>query len=256
MYLYPRLPLGVASSLAREWQQQDIISLREQGGIEHKSVIWTPVGGTRIQAAQLDRLRSLLQATSARLGWPEPLKSRMARNQFDSLVSIVLYNNMDITPGEASREDVWSFISCVMMPELVRWRFPGKDNKTDLRRFVGGVRNTYQRLWWRSYVLYKEDNEKPYSLVKELGEDELVQIMERPNISGNRKLSQKLAYAFLKNVGSGSEGSRMMFMREAAKKLTRISSIIALDTLNSDELDHIVMDVFTHIQEVANHKKS
>jgi hypothetical protein len=251
MYLYPRLPIGVASSLARKWQEQDAAYLREQSQLDHESVIWTAVGGTRVQEEQLNQLRKLLRVASVKLGWPEPLNNNEKRNQFDRILSVLLYTKMEITPGEASREDVWSFITCVMLPDLVRWRFPGRSNQTDISRFIGGVRNTLQRLWWRTYVLHIDDSDNPFALVRQLKEDELVQIMERPAISGNRCLSQNLADSFISKVGKGMEGPRMATMREATKRLTRVSSIVALDTLESPELDKVISKVFTDMSKVT-----
>lgn len=244
MLLYPRLPSSVAAGLIRTHSMAELNNLRGMSTNQHDAVVYTPVGGTRVTKEQLTALRIMLVNISDQLGWPRPL-TQTKGNEFDSLIGIALQRHMQIVPAEAAKDDVWTFIACVLVPDLVRWRFPGTSGMTNRERFLGGIRNTFQRLWWRSYVFYLPDNEIPYRLLKALGEDEQVQIMERPVLSGNRELARLIASNLLEEINrTNNKVPRMTLMREAAKRLVRKSSVVALDTLLPEELSFCVRKAF------------
>ena len=250
MYLYPRLSSKIAKDIARECCCDDPAALRNRSSLEHEAAIWSAVGGTRIKPQRLERLRELIHAAAEDHGWPSPVRKQTDINRFDSLTAVLLHKNMHIIPGEASKHDVWSFLACVVFPDLVRWRFPGGAEGTSPERYLGGVRNTFQRLWWRAETLNDPSADNDYRLLQKLGEDELVQIMERPVIAGNmvlaRSLARNLSVRFTK-----SEGSRMKLMREAAKRLVRHSSLVSFDSMLDQEIDDSVSMVFDQVMEEA-----
>ena len=248
MYLYPRLPSKIAKSIANNWRLIDPPLLRERSVLEHEAVIWTAVGGSRITENTLRKLRELVYAAANESGWPDPLRGQAAINRFDSLTAILIHKNMRIIPGEAAKHDVWSFLACVVFPDLVRWRFPGGGEGTTPERYLGGVRNMLQRLWWRAETLHDGASGKGYRLLQGLGEDELVQIMERPIIAGNGALARCLAGKLLEQ-SSERAGSRMLLMREAAKRLVRQSSLVSFDSMLEQEIEDAVSLVFRDVMQ-------
>jgi hypothetical protein len=77
------------------------------------------------------------------------------------------------------RKGVWSFLRLVLLPEIGPWR--SFDRAQD--RLLGHPRNVFRPSWWRAHVLGAGLDAVPEG--QPLGEDELVQIMERPTLAAN-----------------------------------------------------------------------
>ena len=142
----------------------------------------------------------------------------------------LLHQYMRIVPADAANGDVWSFLTLVVLPDVAFWRFP---NPPDVR-LLGRPRNVFRRYWWRAHVLGAEDG----GLAARLGEDQHVQIEERrAAIGGNPPLARALArtvLAFCKeNPGVGLEP----LMREAAKRLVRLTPFVCFEALPEEGLD-------------------
>lgn len=123
---------------------------------------------------------------------------------------------MQIVPADAANEEVWSFLTLVVLPEVALWRFPDKKDE----RFIGRPRNTFRRLWWRAYVLAGEN--RPGAATSDpLGEDELVNIFERPSIVRTASLAQAMTKA-IRALPSTPGVARSEVMRELAKRMRRL----------------------------------
>ena len=87
-------------------------------------------------------------------------------SEFEGRTARLVREHLDISPNEASHEEVWSYLTCCWLLDVAVWRF---GVNADRRRFVGNVnRNTFRRLWWRAEVLGPDVD------LTQLGEDELV----------------------------------------------------------------------------------
>lgn len=189
------------------------------------------LGGLELSAEHLTGLRLKIVELAREHGYP---KAGKALPEFDALCARVVHERLPIAPHEASEEDAWSNLTCCWLLDVAAWRWGGIGDSD--RRFRGDVnRNTFRRLWWRAEILGVEID------LTHLGEDELVNIMERPTIASNRRLARSLAKAFLARVGDGDEGGRMMLMREAAKRLVRLTPLVDFHALNDAEL-HAMVD--------------
>jgi hypothetical protein len=136
---------------------------------------------------------------------------------------------------------VWTFIASVLLPDVTRWRFRGERREaTSPDRFTGGIRglrNTFGRLWWRAHLFRCETGQDPYVFLRSLGEDELVQVTERPNVAGNPRVNVAVSRAFLAVAG---EKARSDIFRDGMKRIRRLSTFVALDALEDDILDDII----------------
>ena len=121
--------------------------------------------------------------------------------EFEGNCARILRDRLEMTPHEASHEEVWSYLTCCWLLDIAVWRFGAE---ADERRYIGNVnRNTFRRLWWRAEVLGPEID------LTRLGEDELVNIMERPTIAADRRLARAIAAEFLARVDGGVVRERM-----------------------------------------------
>ena len=118
--------VGVFLSSPAAWQGFDPNTLPD-------AVRFAATGGARVRAAELQALRQgLLElATSSGLGAPP---TRQATSRFDAEAAAWLSQQPLMSSGEALRDDVWTFISVVVSPDIVHWRF-GEFRRTLPRRY-------------------------------------------------------------------------------------------------------------------------
>ena len=202
---------------------------------------YSPVGGARIEGNQLAALRAVLIGLAEEHGMP----GRLDRvPEFEGKAARVLYDELRMSPHEAAQDEVWSYLTCCWLMDIAVWRF-GAD--ADERRYIGNVnRNTFRRLWWRAEILGPDID------LTRLGEDELVNIMERPTIAADRRLARAVAFEFLRRIDEGRVAERMQLMREAMKRLLRLTPTVAFSALDDAEIRTVVHETFEAAVEGMN----
>ena len=85
-----------------------------------------------------------------------------------------------------------------------------------------------------------------------LGEDELVNIMERPTIAADRRLARAIAAEFLARVDGGVVRERMQLMRDAMKRVLRLTPMVAFSALDSTEVAQLVAHTFDVAEAALN----
>ena len=190
------------------------------------------LGGLEIGEQDLLALRAAVVELATEHGYPAN-EDRLP--VFDGRCARVVHGALAISPHEAAEEAVWSHLTVCWLMDVAVWRWGGM---RDDRRFRGDVnRNTFRRLWWRAEVFGPDVD------LTQLGEDELVNVMERPTIASNRPLARALARSFLDRVRDGDEGGRMMLMRDAGKRLVRLTPIVDFHSLDEVELEDVIRTV-------------
>lgn len=247
MYLlYPRLPLAAAKDLAQEYAVLSVGELCRLSSCAHQAVQYAPTGGNRVSEEQLLQLQQSVRTYAREYGYPDPADDDSSR-AFDVKSGISLYENMCLHPSEASHIEMWAFMTCVLLPDVVRWRFPGYE--TSIERFIGSDRglrrNVFGRLWWRSFLLHQSDFEDPYMFLRELVEDDLVQITERNSIAASRVLLGSFCSTFLQAVEECDTVPRRALIREASKRIRRLLSLISFDALDCYAVNAFLQNVFS-----------
>lgn len=260
MYLlYPRLSSLYAEDLVKKISNMPVQELFENSrsvSLELYPVSYAPTGGQQAREKQLQKLQEQIRDCAKNHGYPK-LQTRSDNTAFDLALSKILYYEMNLHPSEASHIEMWAFMTCVLLPDVVRWRFYGDEIEiTTSERFIGSSRgqrrNTFGRLWWRSYLLYKKECEDPFILLDKLTEDDLVQITERPTLAGTPMLAQAVGNAFLDIINKQHEKERQIDRRDLIREcLKRISRIIPLTMLHSLDEKHVIAVVSTFFNETA-----
>lgn len=247
--LLPRLKAhGVATILEKLKSEtpspkDSIDQLKEYSALKTSA----PSGGTRADTVAIE-IAAELRRIAKRAGFPTS-NNQAARAQFDQDAALYLGQLKDLQTGEALRDDVWAFITTVLAPDIVAWRFTDK-NRDRTARFAGGVRNSFQRLWVRGTILDRgECHEHRWELIKQLTEDAMVQIFERASIGGNPTLAIAIAEGWLSTAGKIGRGPMEGVMRSATKILRVKNQIIDLGYLTPEELKDLVLNTF----ETATH---
>lgn len=91
----------------------------------------------------------------------------------------------------------------------------------------------------------RQDNR--YALVALLGEDEIVQIMERPNLAGHRRLTAYVGAELLAAADRHKGVPRRVLIREVQKHLLRLSSILMFDGLEDVQLRELTYDLYEQV---------
>lgn len=188
-------------------------------------------GGNRSELLA-EMLGDALREVAARSGFPDNT-SQVARSKFDHEAAIYLGSHPDLDTGESLRDDTWSYLATVVAPDVVSWRFPNPAP----HRFEGGVRNAFQRLWFRGAVLDRgAHHEDRWGLVRALSEDAAVQIFERASIGGNRRLAIALAEGWVRMAAKIGRGKMEDVMRRMIKLIRLRNEIVDLSGLSEEEL--------------------
>ena len=254
MFLLPQLPMPYAEPLALEYCGLSVTECLRHRNLNHANLIFSPIGGSRISDADLKKLIDGISDLAISLGYPNG--SPDIRFKFDVELAIFLETKIKISDNEASKPGIWNFLSCVALPDLVRWRFQGSE-ATPVNRFISGQKNMFERLWWRARAYYDETNEKdPYWLVREIREDESVGIMERTALSGIRPIVPIILKELIVAAKSSKILPRSEIMRDAMKRFLRLSSIIALESQGANAMRGISQSVFQETLAAALQKKS
>ncbi|TVR04919.1 MAG: hypothetical protein EA398_00870 [Deltaproteobacteria bacterium] len=193
----------------------------------------------------MDLRRNLRAAATRAL---QATKKQERTSTFDVDLAIALVSAPLLQTGEALREDVWSFMSCVLVPELVYFRF-GKTRE----RFLGGSRNTLQRLWLRGRLFDRgEDHPDRWQLLDALTEDALFQLEDRPTLAGDPRLARAIAEAWVTTAAATGRTRMEPIMRRALRGLRMRREIRSLGQLSDDGLEKAVMGEFeTAVGETA-----
>lgn len=226
--LYPQLPLAVASELAEARSCLEVVDLRALSASSHELQTFSATGGHQCSRLELEALAEKIRT----------LCDSCEPNEVDAPLARLVHSALSLSRREACSDGVWSFFSCVLVPDVVRWRFPGSPTAAD--RFVGaqrGVRTLVGRAWWRAELLH--DSSPPLGrdslwLLDELTEDEVLGLVERPRAVASRRVAVALARALVE-VKAG-DLQRGLVAREAIKTFLRLGYFVDFDAMSDEEL--------------------
>lgn len=246
MTLYPRLE-RTDDLLARaiELGGLTIEQCRTKRRTTDPAAVYTATGGTRSTVAQLEAIAKGLTDIAIRNGYPE---ERQRNTAADAEWAEWLHRHLDTSAHEAALDSMWHFMTVVLVPDLVRWRWGATKEDSTSDRWITikhRGRNAFGRLWWRAEIFFDENSVTPYNLVHALGEDELVQVMERPSFAGNRILSITTAKMLLSAEKKYPSINRSSVLRDYQKRMLRLGAFTdfqALDHLATVNLAQEVLN--------------
>ena len=250
-FLFPRLRTGHARLWAQKFEDRTPEAVAaDLPSSAFEGVTYAATGGERVPEEVLTGLRGSLLETARNVGYPDT-RSLEAQRRFDLSLARMLVE-LPIITGEALRDEVWQYLTCILVPDLVVWRY-GKTRDTRVvgptshDRLLGGDRNMIARIWWRACILHDPNAEAELWLLdtarKGLTEDNMVALFERGNIASNHMLCRTIANEYIRNrpYVSGLTGSaEQLLIREVMKKVVRLAAHMNLEAIpEDDQLDLI-----------------
>ncbi len=241
--LFPRLSnLGAEQLLAErafEPSSPDLLT-----GSAPAFISWAATGGRRISADELKRLRKSILEIAAASGFPES-NSQLQRASFDQKCATFLIEQSNIPTGEGLRDDVWAYLTVVLVRDVCIWRFPGPPKE----RILGGVRNTLQRLWLRGLAFDRgAGHSSRWEFLSILSEDAMVQVTERPSVAANRPLARAIAECWLETSKRIGRSNMENVMRAAVRNIRISNEVILFAALKEEEIRASVRE---HFQKAA-----
>ena len=246
MILYPRLERSPEiETLANDLAAMTVMECRQHRRVSHPKLIFPPTGGAKAPAQHLEEIAAKLTDIAVQHGYPD---DQNRNTTADADWAECLYTAVDTTPHQASYESMWHFFTIGLVPDLVRWRWgKTRDGEAASDRWVTVKhrgRNTFGRLWMRGMILSDSASPDPFRLVRNLGEDELVQIMERPSFAGNKRLSQTTADVLLAVAKENPKINRALLLREYQKRMLRLGAFVELQSLDNAMLRSLCEELF------------
>jgi hypothetical protein len=235
--LFPRLSRAAARRILQEHCDEvpDVAAARAAG---EAATVWGASGGRRITPRELDELREAMLGIAKACGQGTTSTDHAA---FDMRCS-VWFGESDLVPvGEGLRDDVWTWLAVSLLPDLVTWRFPGRPED----RFLGGARNVFQRHWMRARAFDQGGaSKRRWALVSALGEDAMVQILERTSISSQPELAGSIARVWLERSRTSPPGGMQNTARRAIRSLRIVNESRGLAVMEAADLDAVVVELF------------
>jgi hypothetical protein len=265
--LIPQLPAAAAMPLLREIASASVSQSERIDRLGHPQAYTMPTGGSPLPESRLAELRDAVLRVAREHGFPDARPSGFLG--FELKVAEILAGWdpfwIDGRPsGEALRNDCWTFLTVVVLPDVAVWRWPAKEESADGKawkgRMLGGSRNTFQRIFRRLMCLDRgADHPDRWGLIRELQEDDFSAILERPGLSSNRDIAICLGEEYLvmkQRQSHQSADVRTAVYRQATKAIRAYGVVQPLDLLTPEARRQIIHAAFLrHEEEITEVKE-
>ncbi|MBA3744499.1 DUF6339 family protein [Sporichthya sp.] len=200
---------------------------------DHARATYAATGGARVTSSEVAALGEQLRVIAHDFGYPEATDDSR-RIGYDRAAAEALFERMDLTTVEAAHNGVWNFLTFVVAPDLVRWRWLGSSNP---ERWIctDRTRHMFARLWWQALTFGQAGLGVPIdlSLLRALDESDLNQITERRAIAGNPRLAQAVA-----RLAMSAEGAtRRTVLRDLTPRLRRRLAFVDFAALTDQQIE-------------------
>jgi hypothetical protein len=232
-----RLERSDAVRVISEMVVLDIEQCASLATVTHPKAYPPPLVTQLPTAGFLRDIRSGVLSIAEEHGFPHRKKTKdTTLSAFDVKVGNFLLSSLAISPADAGMEETWNFLSLVLLPDVAAWRFQNKTKNPEYDRWIGRPRNVFRKAWWRAYCLGPDLNAT-------LGEDEGVNIMERPTFGLNPTLARAIARAH-NEYSNDYSLARSELLRLVMVQLGKLSSIVNLDSLPEGEITKLVDNTY------------
>ncbi len=235
------MPLHDAALAWEVIRSQSFSEIAATLDLDVRTAQYYPLARQRAGSNELLNLRTKVLGIAEEFGFPSKVSNKVLV-EFDRSVGPEVHAQMAILPADASSIDVWNFVNAAVVPDVVLWRY-GQLNVDSRRwtisedRLFDFTRTTIGRLWWRVHLLGSD-------LAGELGEDEVVNLLEKPRIGGYPVLARAMGRQLLEFTSVTKTGRRMDLFRDATKRLLRKMAVQSVFVMTPAQIDDFVASLF------------
>ena len=256
--LIPQISAGAAEPLLAQLAQSSLSDLDPGDELSYSQAITQPTGGLPIRDELLQQLRDSVLAAARAHGFPDSRPASFLRFELEVAEVLAewkpLWLSDGVPSGEALRNDCWTFITIVMLPDVAVWRWPAKsiegvqEGRSWKGRMVGGSRNTFQRIFRRVICLDRgAEHPDRWGLIRDLQEDDFSAILERPGLSSNRDIAISLGEEYIamkQRLSKLSAGLRQDVYRQATKAIRAYGVVQPLDLMSAPNRTNLIQAAF------------
>lgn len=260
--LIPQISPSSAEPLLAQLAESSPADLDPGDELTYSQAITQPTGGLPIRDALLKQLRNSILTAARNHGFPERRPTSFLRFELEVAEVLAewepLWKSDGVPSGEALRNDCWSFITIVVLPDVALWRWPAKSSEENAGgrswkgRMVGGSRNTFQRIFRRIMCLDRgAGHPDRWGLIRDLQEDDFSAILERPGLSSNRDIAVSLGEEYIamkKRLSQLSAGLRQDVYRQATKAIRAYGVVQPLDLMSAENRSRLIQDAFQRFE--------
>lgn len=258
--LIPQLPSAAAMPLLREIASAGALKSQPLDRLSHPQAYTMPTGGTPLQESLLTGLREAVLAAAGEHSFPDARPPGFLAFELKIAEILAAWEPLWIDgrpSGEALRNDCWTFLTVIVLPDVAVWRWPPKEESADVKawkgRMLGGSRNTFQRIFRRVMCFDRgAEHVDRWGLIRGLLEDDFANLLERPGLTSNRDIAICLGEEYLamkQRLIDQSAGVRQNVYREATKAIRSYGVVQPLDLLTNDVRREIVHAAFMRYED-------
>lgn len=248
MILLPRLDRGEVDLIAGQFNQEladpdEVLAIVDRLGLKPH---WNQSGGAEVSKSQRDEFAEHVERIARDHGYPD-YPDTLRQQGFDRSVCRLLDRTGFFlkSGGDTKRASVWAGLTCLDVSHVAVWRHSARGKGISRDRLQGGPRNFLRRLWLRNHALLLDDHqEDPWVLVDEMSEDSVVQVIERPSLASDRRLSSFMGLEWIKHRKKGVLMEPVM--RIATRRIRATSQIRMLAALDDKQLGEVVTEAFEY----------
>ena len=256
--LIPQIPSSVAEALLPELALGSPEDLDPGDEFRYSQAVTQPTGGLPITDILLRQLREPIVTSARKHGFPGSRPTSFLDFELEVAEALAewspLWKAQGKPSGEALRNDCWTFITVVVLPDVALWRWPAKSDedrpgsRSWRGRMLGGTRNTFQRIFRRVMCLDRGvDHPDRWGLIRRLQEDDFSAILERPGLSSNREIAVCLGEEYLamkQRLSQLTAGVRQDIYRQATKAIRAYGVVQPLDLMSAENRARLIQDAF------------
>lgn len=160
---------------------------------------------------------------------------------FDKILSQTLYLRLEMTLYEANREEIWSYLTARVLPDLalIRFNFGEISSRQTKDRFSGVDRNVFRRLFHR-ITLLKGD----FKVLENLQEDNLVAVFERPRLTRDEESVELILKAIIEHIiPNAPKGKVEDCVRDFAKRVLRMAASLRFEFLETQDATQLLREI-------------
>ena len=239
-YLYPRLEKSQAILIAKELNNKSLAKFDDPHEfIDFGKAIPKATGGVPVSRERLQNLRSKVQEALSGIEGESHIGTWS--EEYDRRLGKVLWDHLDMIPGDSGSAEVWNFLSLVVLPNACNARYPFAD-QDDAARHIGPIRRAYLKNLWVRRRIFGEKFDQGSDIFTD---DLHFQITDRVVM----RTTPVLCHAIIDYLSQFGTISRN-FYRPLLREIQAISSYIPLALLSESEVRKIVGSMGDYVAEL------